>query len=58
MAAAEVPAYLERVPCYAQMAGRFLGARPAALAEWLLADLERAGAMRIEGGIVRPTMAA
>lgn len=58
MAVAEVPAYLERVPCYAQMAGRFLGARPAALAQWLLPDLERAGAVRIEGGIVRPTMAA
>jgi glyoxylase-like metal-dependent hydrolase (beta-lactamase superfamily II) len=58
MAVAEVPAYLERVPCYARMARRFLGARPAALAEWLLGDLERAGAVRIDGGIVRPTMAA
>ena len=58
MAVAEVPAYLERVPCYAQMAGRFLGARPAALSEWLLSDLARAGAVRIEGGIVRPAMAA
>lgn len=58
MAVAEVPAYLERVPCYAQMAGRFLGARPAALSGWLLADLERAGAVRIEGGMVRPAMAA
>jgi glyoxylase-like metal-dependent hydrolase (beta-lactamase superfamily II) len=58
MAVAEVPAYLERVPCYAQMAERFLGKRPAALAEWLLADLERVGAIRIETGAVRPTMAA
>lgn len=58
MAVAEVPAYLERVPCYGQMAGRFLGARPAALAEGLLADLARAGAVRIEGGTVRPAMAA
>ena len=58
MAVAEVPAYLERVPCYAQMSQRFLANRPAALADWLLADLERAGAIRIEGGVVRPTMAA
>ena len=58
MAVAEVPAYLERVPCYAQMAGRFLGTRPAAMAEWLLADLWRVGAIRIETGVVRPTMAA
>ncbi|MEO7741331.1 MAG: MBL fold metallo-hydrolase [Usitatibacter sp.] len=58
MAVAEVAAYLERVPCYGMMARRFLGTRPAALAEWLLADLQRAGAVRIEGGIVRPAMAA
>ena len=58
MAVAELPAYLERVPCYAQMAERFLGRRPAALAQWLLEDLERAGAVRIETGLVLPTMAA
>ena len=58
MAVAEVPAYLERVPCYAQMSERFLGKRPAALAEGLLADLVRAAAVRIEGGIVYPTMDA
>lgn len=58
MAVAEVPAYLERVPCYAQMSERFLGKRPAALADWLLSDLQRAGALRVDGGIVRPAMAA
>ena len=31
---------------------------PRELADWLIAELQRAGAVRIEGGIVSPTMAA
>lgn len=54
----EVPAYLGRVPFYREVSERFLGLRPAALAEWLLAELARAGAVRFDGGIVRPTMPA
>ncbi len=58
MRADEVPAYLERVPCYGQVSERFLGLAPAALAEWMLADLERAGAIGIAEGVARPLMPA
>lgn len=54
----EVPAYLGSVPFYREVSERFLGLAPAALAEWLLAELARAGAVAIEDGVVRPTMAA
>ena len=54
----EVAGYLDRVPCYRQLSSRFLGLGATALAEWLLADLERMGAVRIANGEVRPTMAA
>jgi hypothetical protein len=55
---AEVEPYLARVPCYRELSGRFLGMDAAALARWMLADLERAGAVAIEGGAVHPAMAA
>jgi glyoxylase-like metal-dependent hydrolase (beta-lactamase superfamily II) len=58
MPLAQVPGYLARVPCYRQMSDRFLGLDAAALAAWMLPDLERGGAIRIESGAVRPTMAA
>ena len=54
----EVPAYLGRVPFYREVSERFLGLAPAALAEWLLEELARAGAVVVAGGVVRPTMAA
>ena len=54
----EVPGYLGRVPFYREVSERFLGLEPAALAEWLLDELARAGAVAIAGGVVRPTMAA
>jgi len=37
---------------------RFLGEAPAAMAGWMLTDLERAGAIRVSGGVARPMMAA
>ena len=58
MAVSEVASYLARVPCYAALSERFLGQRPGALASWLLADLERSGAVRMEDGDVRPTATA
>jgi glyoxylase-like metal-dependent hydrolase (beta-lactamase superfamily II) len=58
MAVAEVADYLARIPCYRQMSERFLGMDAPALAAWLLPDLERAGAVAIAGGVVRPTMPA
>jgi hypothetical protein len=56
--AGEVAAYVGRVPCYARLSREFLGLAPKPLAEWLVADLERAGAVAITDGLVRPTMAA
>ena len=58
MAVAEVPGYLARIPCYRRMSERFLGEAPESLAEWLVADLQRAGAIEVAGGMVRPTSAA
>jgi glyoxylase-like metal-dependent hydrolase (beta-lactamase superfamily II) len=58
MRADEVPAYLARVPFYREVSERFLGLPPAALAEWLLEELARAGAVVVADGVVRPTMAA
>jgi glyoxylase-like metal-dependent hydrolase (beta-lactamase superfamily II) len=58
MPVAEVAPYLDRVPCYRSMAERFLGKPPADLAGWLLEDLARSGAVRIENAVVRPTAIA
>jgi glyoxylase-like metal-dependent hydrolase (beta-lactamase superfamily II) len=58
MAVAEVPAYVARVPCYAQLSERFLGLDSTALAAWLLEDLRAGGSIRVDGGCVRPAMAA
>lgn len=58
MPVSDVPGYLEHVPCYRQLSERFLAMAPAALAESLLADLTRAGAIRIAGGTIHPNMAA
>ena len=58
MPLAEVPAYVARVPCYGEVSGRFLGLGMEELAAWMLADLQRAGAIRVEDGQVRPTMPA
>jgi glyoxylase-like metal-dependent hydrolase (beta-lactamase superfamily II) len=54
----EVPAYLARVECYRSLAEGFLGEAPEALAEWLVSDLERAGAVTVAGGDLRPTATA
>jgi glyoxylase-like metal-dependent hydrolase (beta-lactamase superfamily II) len=54
----DVPAYLGRVPFYREVSERFLGLRPADLAEWLVAELARTGAVTVVDGLVRPTMAA
>jgi len=58
MRAEEVPAYLASVPCYGELSGRFLGLEPPALADLILGDLARAGALSVRDGIVRPSMAA
>jgi glyoxylase-like metal-dependent hydrolase (beta-lactamase superfamily II) len=58
MAAAEVPAYLQRVGCHRDLNARFLGLAPAAFADWLLSDLVRSGAVTVDQGVVRPALAA
>jgi glyoxylase-like metal-dependent hydrolase (beta-lactamase superfamily II) len=54
----EVAAYVGRVPFYMKVSQRFLGLAPRALADWLVADLERVGAVAVTDGLLRPTMAA
>lgn len=50
---AELPAYLARVPILAELNARYLRMTPAAMAEWLVRDLERAGAAeRKEGALL------
>jgi hypothetical protein len=58
MPVAQLGDYLERVPCYRQIGERFLGQEPREMATWILSDLERAGAIRVDDGHVRPLMAA
>jgi len=55
MPLAELPAYVARVPILAELNTRYLGMTPAAMAEWLVSDLERAGALRRQGGMLCAT---
>jgi glyoxylase-like metal-dependent hydrolase (beta-lactamase superfamily II) len=55
---AEMPAYVERVGIYREFNARFFRLPPAELAEFLIAELERAGAVRREGGSLLPMAAA
>ena len=58
MAVDEVAGYVARVGCYREIAERFLGRAPESLAAWLVQDLQRSGAVRVEDGRVWPTMPA
>jgi glyoxylase-like metal-dependent hydrolase (beta-lactamase superfamily II) len=58
MALGEVADYLARVPCYRMLSEKFLGQAPETLAESLVQDLARVGAIAVTDGIVRPTAAA
>src|SRR5205809_4601840 len=50
MPLAELPAYVARVPILAELNSRYLRMTPAAMVEWLLNELERAGAVRRNDG--------
>jgi len=50
MPLAELPAYVARVPILAELNSRYLRMTPAAMAEWLVNELERAGAVRRNDG--------
>jgi glyoxylase-like metal-dependent hydrolase (beta-lactamase superfamily II) len=54
MPLAALPDYVARVAIYREFNERFFGLAPATLAEQLVADLERAGAVRRENGELRP----
>lgn len=56
IAVADADAYVARVPCYRDLDERFLGEGLDGLGGRLVADLVRAGAMRVEDGVARPTM--
>ncbi|MGB5079956.1 MAG: MBL fold metallo-hydrolase [Burkholderiales bacterium] len=53
MPLAEVPAYVARVPILADLNARYLRMTPGAMAQWLVNELERAGAAVREGGLLR-----
>jgi glyoxylase-like metal-dependent hydrolase (beta-lactamase superfamily II) len=53
----EADAYVARVPCYRDLDERFLGEGIEGLGVRLVEELARAGAMRVDGGFARTTMA-
>jgi len=55
MPLASLPEYVDRVEVYREFNALFFGIAPAELAERLVCDLERAGAVRRESGNVMPT---
>jgi len=52
MPLAELPAYVARVPILAELNSRYLDMKPAEMAEWLVNELERAGAVGREEGLL------
>ena len=58
MRIAEVESYVARIPSYGLLSSAFLGLDAPALAHWLVTELERGGAIRIDEGSILPTMAA
>jgi glyoxylase-like metal-dependent hydrolase (beta-lactamase superfamily II) len=54
LAAAELPAYIDRVGIYREFNQRFFRLPAASLAKLLLEELERSGAVRRENGWLRP----
>jgi glyoxylase-like metal-dependent hydrolase (beta-lactamase superfamily II) len=55
MPLAELPAYVARVPILAELNSRYLRMTPAAMAGWLLSELERAGAAHRNDGMLVAT---
>src|SRR6266508_3682582 len=52
MPLAELPVYVARVPILAELNSRYLRMTPAAMAEWLVSELERAGAAHRKEGLL------
>ena len=53
MRSADLPAYIAKVPCYADL-NKFLQLSVDEIANWLVADLVRAGAITVEQGTIYP----
>lgn len=58
LARAELETYLESVPLFRDVGTRLLGMEIPGLANWLLAELKKAGALDEKDGLLLPTMAA
>jgi len=58
MEVGDVEAYIAKVPCYREVSEEFLGLDAAGIAQMLLEDLARAGAVSIRGGVAWPAMEA
>jgi glyoxylase-like metal-dependent hydrolase (beta-lactamase superfamily II) len=58
MAIADLPGYVERVPILRDVNRRYLALAPEAYADWLVHELERARAIRREGDVIVPAIAA
>jgi glyoxylase-like metal-dependent hydrolase (beta-lactamase superfamily II) len=54
MPLAELPAFVERVPIFRDFNARYFNLAPAALAERLVAELEKSRAARVEDGVLMP----
>ena len=52
---AGLPAYVARVPILAELNSRYFRMTPGAMAEWLVNELERAGALRRENDMLYAT---
>lgn len=52
MPLAELPAYVARVPILRELNSRYLRMTPVAMAEWLVSELERAGAAAAREGLL------
>jgi glyoxylase-like metal-dependent hydrolase (beta-lactamase superfamily II) len=53
-----LPDYVRTVPILADLNARYLRMTPEALADYMLADLEKAGALRLEDGMLVPRIGA
>ena len=51
---AELPGFLERVPLFGDFNRRYLGKTTEELAQWLVAELTRAGVAEVSDGALRP----
>ncbi len=58
MPVASLPAYVERVRILRDLNARYLGMPAIDFAQWLVDELTKAGAIRIEAGMIRPRSAA